>query len=121
MQSLELRRAMKIWAVVGWVCSMGAAEASAPAADKLRVVCTTTMITDLVKAIAGDAADVRGIMRPGEDPHVYDVRPRDVPLVADGCTHRSIMRQCSPHAPLGCGPSLPRPDRTSFCFRPIRE
>ncbi len=46
--------------------------------SKLRVVCTTTMITDLARQIAGDVADVRGIMRPGEDPHVYDVRPRDV-------------------------------------------
>jgi manganese/zinc/iron transport system substrate-binding protein len=49
---------------------------------KLRVVCTTTMIADLASTIAGDAAEVRGIMRPGEDPHIYDVRPRDVQLIA---------------------------------------
>ncbi len=51
---------------------------------KLQVVCTTTMIADVARTIAGDAADVRGIMRPGEDPHVYDVRPRDVQLIAEG-------------------------------------
>ncbi len=48
----------------------------------LRVVCTTTMITDLANTLAGDLADVRGIMKPGEDPHVYDVRPRDGQLIA---------------------------------------
>jgi len=55
-----------------------------PAGAKLRVVCTTTMITDVAGVIAGDAAEVRGIMRAGEDPHVYDVRPRDVQLIAEG-------------------------------------
>jgi len=57
---------------------------SEPAGSKLRVVCTTTMITDVAQVIAGDAAEVRGIMRAGEDPHVYDVRPRDVQLIAEG-------------------------------------
>jgi manganese/zinc/iron transport system substrate-binding protein len=55
-----------------------------PTGSKLRVVCTTTMITDVAQVIAGDAAEVRGIMRAGEDPHVYDVRPRDVQLIAEG-------------------------------------
>lgn len=59
--------------------SVSAAEPNA----KLRVVCTTTMITDLAREIVGDLADVRGIMKPGEDPHVYDVRPRDVQLIAN--------------------------------------
>lgn len=49
---------------------------------RLRVVCTTTMITDLARQIAGDDADIFGIMRPGEDPHVYEVRPRDVQMIA---------------------------------------
>ena len=82
MKSLGLQHHPRVWAVVGVLFGLCAAPA-AQGAGKLRVVCTTTMITDLVKTIAGDAADVRGIMRPGEDPHVYDVRPRDVQLVAD--------------------------------------
>ncbi len=54
-----------------------------PASGKrLTVVCTTTMIADLARTIAGDAAEVKGIMRPGEDPHVYDVRPRDAQMLA---------------------------------------
>lgn len=53
-----------------------------PPRKRLTVVCTTTMIADLARTLAGDAADVTGIMRPGEDPHVYDVRPRDAQLLA---------------------------------------
>ena len=55
-----------------------------PKTGRLTVVCTTTMIADVAKVIAGDAAEVKGIMRAGEDPHVYDVRPRDVQLLAEG-------------------------------------
>lgn len=51
-------------------------------AEKLRVVCTTTMILDAAKVIAGDHADLKGVMKPGEDPHVYDVRPMDVKMIA---------------------------------------
>jgi manganese/zinc/iron transport system substrate-binding protein len=51
--------------------------------DRLQVVCTTTMIEDLARNLAADLADVRGIMKAGEDPHVYDVRPRDAELIAD--------------------------------------
>ncbi len=61
--------------------------ASPPAAssqdgDSLTVVCTTTMIADLARNIMGDHAIVKGIMKAGEDPHVYDVRPRDAQLIA---------------------------------------
>ena len=49
---------------------------------KVRVVCTTTMIADLARQLAGDDAEVIGIMRVGEDPHVYEVRPRDAQQIA---------------------------------------
>lgn len=49
---------------------------------KITVACTTTMIADLARTIAGDDAEVIGIMRAGEDPHIYDVRPRDAQLLA---------------------------------------
>lgn len=48
-----------------------------------RVVCTTTMIADLARQIAGERAVVIGLMKPGEDPHVYEVRPRDAQTLAD--------------------------------------
>jgi manganese/zinc/iron transport system substrate-binding protein len=50
--------------------------------EKLTVVCTTTMITDLASIIADDDATVIGIMKTGEDPHVYEMRPRDTQDIA---------------------------------------
>lgn len=41
------------------------------ASAKPRVVTTTTMVTDLVKTIGGDAIEVQGLMGPGVDPHLY--------------------------------------------------
>ncbi len=45
---------------------------------KLRVVTTTTMLTDLVKNIGGDAVDVEGLMGAGVDPHLYKASEGDV-------------------------------------------
>lgn len=50
--------------------------------SKIKVVCTTTMIADLARTLAGEDAEIMGIMRPGEDPHLYDVRPRDAQMLA---------------------------------------
>lgn len=47
-------------------------------ASPLRVVTTTTMITDLVRQIGGDAVTVTGLMGPGVDPHLYKARASDV-------------------------------------------
>ena len=70
-------RTLVLAIVLSASCLVRAGEGS-----RLRVVCTTTMIADVARQIAGDDAEVLGIMRPGEDPHVYDIRPRDVQLIA---------------------------------------
>lgn len=61
-----------------------AALAAPPAkkAAKPKVVCTTTMIADVARTLGGDEAEVIGIMRPGEDPHIYEMRPRDAQILA---------------------------------------
>lgn len=41
------------------------------------VVTTTTMITDLVKNIAGEKVRLKGLMGPGVDPHLYEPVPDD--------------------------------------------
>lgn len=46
--------------------------------NKLNVVTTTTMITDLVKNIGGDAIEVTGLMGAGVDPHLYKASEGDV-------------------------------------------
>lgn len=45
---------------------------------KLKVVTTTTMITDLVKNIGGDYIEVDGLMGSGVDPHLYKASEGDV-------------------------------------------
>ena len=45
---------------------------------KLKVVATTTMLTDLINQIGGDAIEVEGLMGPGIDPHGYQASSSDV-------------------------------------------
>ena len=47
-------------------------------AKKLRIVTTVGMVTDIVRRIAGDEAEVLGLMGPGVDPHLYKASFRDV-------------------------------------------
>ena len=45
-------------------------------------VATTTQVADLARAVAGERAEVRQILRPNADPHAYEPRPSDVKAVA---------------------------------------
>jgi ABC-type Zn uptake system ZnuABC Zn-binding protein ZnuA len=45
-------------------------------------VATTTQVGDLARAVAGERAQVRQILRPNSDPHEYEPRPSDVKAVA---------------------------------------
>lgn len=54
---------------------------SAPASDsagKMKVVATTTMLTDLARQIGGDKVEVSGLMKAGVDPHLYQAGAGDV-------------------------------------------
>ncbi|MFN6513490.1 MAG: metal ABC transporter substrate-binding protein [Nostoc sp. CreGUA01] len=42
-----------------------------------RVVATSTIIADLAQEVAGDEIQIRGILKPGTDPHVYEPVPAD--------------------------------------------
>lgn len=44
----------------------------------LKIVCTTGMVADLVKNIAGDRAEVTHLMGAGVDPHMYKSSPLDI-------------------------------------------
>ncbi len=46
--------------------------------EKLNIVTTTTMITDLVNNIGGDLVNVEGLMGSGVDPHLYKASEGDV-------------------------------------------
>lgn len=51
---------------------------SAGEGGKLRIVCTTGMIADAVKNVAGDLAEVESLMGPGVDPHLYKASQGDL-------------------------------------------
>lgn len=51
---------------------------SAQAAEKPKVVTTFTIIADMARNVAGDAADVESITKPGAEIHNYQPTPRDI-------------------------------------------
>jgi len=73
------------WRVIlaGLVLAMtvGGARA-ADDAERLRLVCSTTQVTDFVRQVVGDRCEVHGILAPGADPHLYETKPGDAQLVA---------------------------------------
>lgn len=61
------------------VCVLLLATVGLPAATaRLRVVTTTSIVTDLVRQVAGDFAQVEGLMGPGVDPHLYKPTAADI-------------------------------------------
>ena len=57
------------------------AESAESGADKLNVVATTTMLTDLAEEIGGERITANGLMGPGIDPHLYQASAGDVSLM----------------------------------------
>jgi manganese/zinc/iron transport system substrate-binding protein len=49
-----------------------------PEDGRLRVVATTSILADLAREVAGDRAEVVGLMGPGVDPHLYRASEGDV-------------------------------------------
>jgi manganese/iron transport system substrate-binding protein len=71
--------------LVGWVGALGflagvaaATDAAAQAKKPLRVVTTFTVIADIAQNVAGSAAIVESIARPGAEIHDYQPTPLDV-------------------------------------------
>ena len=53
------------------------------AGERVRVVTTVNMITDLAEQIGGDRVEVTGLMGPGVDPHLYKASAGDVRRLAN--------------------------------------
>lgn len=61
------------------LCAAGLfAPLSASAADKFKAVTTFTVIADMARNVAGDAATVVSITKPGAEIHGYQPTPRDI-------------------------------------------
>lgn len=56
---------------------------AATAQDRIKVVTTFTVIADMASRVAGDAADVVSITKPGAEIHGYQPTPRDIVGAAD--------------------------------------
>lgn len=71
---------MKRCLVVMVLCLMGCAadQGDGVVRQGLSVVCTTGMVGDMVKQIAGDRAVVTSLMGPGVDPHYYKATRGDL-------------------------------------------
>ena len=52
-------------------------QADSSANNKPKVVSTSTMITDWTQQVGGDEIQLKGILKPGTDPHVYEPVPAD--------------------------------------------
>ncbi len=59
--------------------SVATASAQEP---KRLIVCSTTQVADFARQVVGDRWEVKGILAPGQDPHLYDTKPGDAALVA---------------------------------------
>lgn len=56
---------------------------NAAAEDKMKVVTTFTVLADMAANVAGDAADVVSITKPGAEIHGYEPTPQDIVRASD--------------------------------------
>jgi len=72
------RRGPALLAAIVIPCAL----AAAAAAERPRVLATTTVVADLVRQVAAERVDVESLMAAGIDPHSYKATPRDADRLA---------------------------------------
>jgi zinc/manganese transport system substrate-binding protein len=65
------------------VLTLTACGDSAADDGEAKVVATTTVVADLAGNVAGDRAEIVGLLAPNSDPHDYEPRPSDAEAVAE--------------------------------------
>lgn len=60
------------------VAALQTLSTAATASERLKVVTTFTVLADMARNVAGDAADVVSITKPGAEIHNYSPTPRDI-------------------------------------------
>ncbi|MBW3600735.1 MAG: metal ABC transporter substrate-binding protein [Planctomycetes bacterium] len=75
---------MRAFWLVAAVAALSIPNANDAAAQekKLLAVCSTTQVADFTRQVIGDRWDVQCVLAPGQDPHLYQIKPDDVKLVA---------------------------------------
>lgn len=76
------RKALALAAALAAPLALGPSGAAAQE-DRLKVVTTFTVIADMARNVAGDAAEVVSITRPGAEIHGYAPTPRDLVKAQD--------------------------------------
>ncbi|MCG8404901.1 MAG: zinc ABC transporter substrate-binding protein [Phycisphaerales bacterium] len=78
---------------VAFVSSGCNSETSGKSKGPYRITCTVGMITDIVRQVAGDKADVEGIIGEGVDPHLYQATRSDINklMAADIVFYNGLM------------------------------
>ncbi|REJ61517.1 MAG: manganese transporter [Bacteroidetes bacterium] len=69
--------------LTGLVLFSCAAPTQDTADDKIKVVCTTSIMTDWVSNVASDKMEVLPLLKVGIDPHVYKPSKKDLDLLRD--------------------------------------
>jgi manganese/zinc/iron transport system substrate-binding protein len=69
---------LSVTAALTLMTAAGRCSAAAPAKRPFTIVTTVAMVTDIVREVAGDKAQVVGLIGPGVDPHLYKATRDDV-------------------------------------------
>ncbi|MCR4455719.1 zinc ABC transporter substrate-binding protein, partial [Aeromonas salmonicida] len=64
-------------------CSQSNGDKQHADSHKLKVVTTNSILYDMVKNVGGDHVDVHSIVPVGQDPHEYEVKPKDIKKLTD--------------------------------------
>jgi manganese/iron transport system substrate-binding protein len=75
---MNLKRSIFLGSIAALTLS-GAAQAD----DKMKVVTTFTVLADMARHVAGDAAEVVSVTKPGAEIHGYEPTPRDIVRAQD--------------------------------------
>ena len=73
--------AATLCAAVSAMVALSGCSASGADADRPVVVVTTNILGDIVENVAGDAAEITTLMKPGADPHSFEISAREASLM----------------------------------------
>src|SRR5699024_9841270 len=71
------------FAIIFLAACSGGDDSSAENSDKLQVVSSFTIISDMVREIGADKVDVHNLVPTGTDPHEYEPLPEDIKKATD--------------------------------------
>lgn len=74
------RQLARVFAAIALITSLSL---SAAAAERMKVVTTFTVLADIARNVAGDAAEIVSITKPGAEIHGYEPTPQDIVRASD--------------------------------------